>query len=228
MAMLFLVRHGQASFGAENYDCLSDVGRQQARWLGEYFRDRGVAFRRVVAGSLVRQQDTAAEILAGMDETNVVGTVEIGTHAGLNEYDGEALYRCFTDGADHRAHQNGDYRDYWRTFRAAFQAWTADRLTDMPETWADFGARMRGALTHATEGAAREDALLVVSSGGAIGRAVADLLGAPTATAIELNLQFRNTAFCEIIVGRDTQRLLSFNNVPHLDLPGRREALTFA
>ena len=224
MAMLFLVRHGQASFGAENYDCLSDVGRQQARWLGEYFRDRGVVFRRALAGSLVRQQDTAAEILAGMG----VATPDIGTHAGLNEYDGEALYRCFTDGADHRAHQNGDYRDYWRTFRAAFQAWTEDRLTDMPETWAAFGDRMRGALTHATEGAAREDALLVVSSGGAIGRAVADLLGAPTATAIELNLQFRNTAFCEIIVGRGTQRLLSFNNVPHLDVAGRREALTFA
>jgi len=224
MAMLFLVRHGQASFGAENYDCLSDVGRQQARWLGEYFRDRGVTFRRVVAGSLIRQQDTASEILAGMG----VVAPTLDTHAGLNEYDGEALYRCFTDGADHRAHQNGDYRDYWRTFRAAFQAWTEDRLADMPESWTDFGSRMRAALAHATADAAREDALLVVSSGGAIGRAVADLLGAPTSTAIELNLQFRNTAFCEIIVGRDTQRLLSFNNVPHLDLPERRALLTFA
>ncbi|HBD39143.1 MAG TPA: histidine phosphatase family protein, partial [Cupriavidus sp.] len=52
MATLFLVRHGQASFGAANYDCLSDTGRQQSRWLGEYFRDRGVQFRRVVAGTL--------------------------------------------------------------------------------------------------------------------------------------------------------------------------------
>ncbi|KWR90638.1 histidine phosphatase family protein [Cupriavidus sp. IDO] len=224
MATLFLVRHGQASFGAANYDCLSDTGRQQARWLGEYFRDRGVAFRRVVAGTLERQQDTASEILAGMG----CPQAPIESHPGLNEYDGEALYRCHTGGADHRAHQNGDYQDYWRTFRAAYHAWTQEGLTGMPESWADFGARIGTALAHAAEGAAREDAILVVSSGGAIGRATADLLGAPAQTAIELNLQFRNTGFCEIIVGRSTRRLLSFNNVPHLERPERRSALTFA
>ena len=224
MATLFLVRHGQASFGAANYDCLSDTGRQQSRWLGEYFRDRGVQFRRVVAGTLVRQQDTASEILAGMG----ISDLPVASHPGLNEYDGESLYRNFTNGADHRAHQNGDYQDYWRTFRAAFAAWTQDQLTGMPETWGEFGQRMQAALAHATEGASREDALLVVSSGGAIGRAVADLLGAPTQTAIELNLQFRNTGFCELIVGRGTQRPLSFNNVPHLELPERRAAITFA
>ncbi len=224
MATLFLVRHGQASFGAANYDCLSPTGRQQARWLGEYFRERGVSFKRVVAGSLARQQDTALEILAGMDTADV----PLETHPGLNEYDGEALYRSHTGGADHRAHQNGDYNDYWRTFRAAYQAWTLDQLNGMPESWADFGGRIRDGLAQATEGAAREDALLVVSSGGAIGRAVADMLGAPAQTAIELNLQFRNTAFCEIIAGRGTQRLLSFNSLPHLERAERRQAITFA
>ncbi|MGO4158367.1 histidine phosphatase family protein [Cupriavidus sp. YAF13] len=228
MATLFLVRHGQASFGAANYDCLSDTGRQQARWLGEYFRERGVAFKRVVAGSLVRQQDTALEILAGMRAGDVPVQTDIETHLGLNEYDGEALYRSHTGGADHRAHQNADYNDYWRTFRAAYQAWTLDQLVGMPESWAEFGGRIRDSLLHATEGASREDAVLVVSSGGAIGRATADLLGAPAQTAIELNLQFRNTAFCEIISGRGTQRLLSFNSLPHLDRGDRRDAITFA
>ncbi|MGH8787630.1 MAG: histidine phosphatase family protein [Cupriavidus necator] len=224
MATLFLVRHGQASFGAANYDCLSPTGRQQARWLGEYFQERGVSFSRVVAGTLVRQQDTASEILAGMGQPQAA----IVSHPGLNEYDGEALYRCHTGGADHRAHQNGDYNDYWRTFRAAYAAWTQDGLADMPESWADFGARIAGALAHASEGTTREDAILVVSSGGAIGRATADLLGAPAQAAIEMNLQFRNTAFCEIIVGRGVQRLLSFNNVPHLERVDRRSAVTFA
>ncbi|EHP42996.1 fructose-2,6-bisphosphatase [Cupriavidus basilensis OR16] len=228
MATLFLVRHGQASFGAANYDCLSDTGRQQARWLGEYFRERGISFKRVVAGSLVRQQDTALEILAGMAAGDVPVQTGIETHLGLNEYDGEALYRSHTGGADHRAHQNTDYNDYWRTFRAAYQAWTLDQLVGMPESWAEFGGRIRDGLLHATEGASREDAVLVVSSGGAIGRATADLLGAPAQTAIELNLQFRNTAFCEIISGRGTQRLLSFNGLPHLDRGDRRQAITFA
>ncbi|MGO4813133.1 histidine phosphatase family protein [Cupriavidus sp. 2MCAB6] len=235
MATLFLVRHGQASFGAANYDCLSDTGRQQARWLGEYFRERGISFKRVVAGSLVRQQDTAMEILAGMGAGDVpvqtdrgAVTTGIETHPGLNEYDGEALYRSHTGGADHRTHQNTDYNDYWRTFRAAYQAWTMDQLAGMPESWAEFGRRIRDGLLHATDGASREDAVLVVSSGGAIGRATADLLGAPAQTAIELNLQFRNTAFCEIISGRGMLRLLSFNGLPHLDRVDRRDAITFA
>ena len=68
MALLFLVRHGQASFGSSDYDRLSDLGRQQSRWLGEYFAGRGVHFKRVVAGSLKRQQDTASEVLAGMGD----------------------------------------------------------------------------------------------------------------------------------------------------------------
>jgi broad specificity phosphatase PhoE len=226
MATLFLVRHGQASFGAENYDCLSARGREQARWLGEYFAERGLRFRRVVAGSLIRQQDTASEILAGMG--NAAPALPVETHPGFNEFDGEAIYRNHTGGRDHRAHQNGDYNDYWRTFRAAFHAWTQDLLQDMPESWGGFGERIGAGLGHAVEGAAREDAILVVSSGGAIGRATADLLGAPALTAIELNLQFRNTAFCEVIVGRGTQRLLSFNSIPHLDRADRRDAITFA
>jgi len=222
MATLFLVRHGQASFGSANYDCLSATGRQQARWLGEYFAERGTEFTRVVAGSLSRQQDTAREILAGMGRGDAVET-----HPGLNEYDGESIFRAYTD-TDPIAHQNGDRVQYWRTFRKAYEAWAGDRLSNAAETWQDFGARVAAGLSHATEGATREQAILVVSSGGAIGRAVADLLGAPTQTAIEMNLQFRNSAFCEIIVGREARRLLTFNALPHLERPGRRDAITFA
>jgi peroxiredoxin Q/BCP len=74
-----------------------------------------------------------------------------------------------------------------------------------------------------------DDVVLVVSSGGAIGRALADIAGAPARTAIELNLQCRNSGFCELIAGSGgTLRLLSFNNVPHLESPARRQAITFA
>jgi broad specificity phosphatase PhoE len=68
----------------------------------------------------------------------------------------------------------------------------------------------------------------MVSSGGAIGRLIADLMQAPASAAIELNLQFRNTGLCELIVGRGTLRLLSYNSIPHLDQPARRHAITFA
>jgi broad specificity phosphatase PhoE len=223
LALLFLVRHGQASFGSADYDRLSDLGRRQSRWLGEYFEERGVRFKRVVAGTLKRQQDTASEILAGMH-----AGVPIETHAGLDEYNGEALYRAHTGGRDVLEHQHADYRDYWRTLKTAMHAWAAGTLTGTPETWSEFGVRTRAALAHACAAAARDDAILIVSSGGAISRAVIDIIHAPGATAIEFNLQFRNTGVCELIAGSDATRLVSFNTLPHLERAARRASITFA
>ena len=224
MALVYLVRHAQASFGSRNYDQLSELGHQQARWLGEWFADQGIGFRRVLAGTLQRQQQTAIEIVAatGGDAGQIV------THPGLDEYQGEAIWAAHTAGADPIEQQRADYRAYWRTFREAMAHWADDRLADVPETWAQFGARVSDALAIATQDTKREDALLVVSSGGAISRYVGQLLGCPSSIAIELNLQFRNTGFCEMIAGGQQVRLLSYNNVPHLMRTDRRESITFA
>ena len=227
MALVFLVRHGQASFGTSDYDRLSDQGRRQSRWLGEYFRARGIIFSRVVAGSLKRQRDTAGEVLAGMESDQSI--IE---HAGLNEYHGEALYAAHTGGRDPLEHQRADYRHYWLTMKAAMLAWTRSELVGVPETWAQFGARTRAGIDLACEGLARDDCALVVSSGGAISRAVVDIIGSPSATAVEFNLRFRNSGFVELIAGgagaKRSLRMVAFNAIPHLDTPERRTAITFA
>ncbi len=223
MAIIHFVRHGQASFGTDNYDRLSDLGRQQSAWLGEHFSARGLAFKRVLAGSLLRQRDTARGILAAMG----LPTDDIGEHAGLDEYHGEALYAAYTGGRNVREHQKSDYRDYWRTFRAAMTAWSQDQVPDMPETWAQFGQRVADALALACAGCGRDDHVLVVSSGGAIGRSLSALLGSPAGTAIELNLQYRNTGISELLTHGDTLRVISVNNIPHLDRADRRQAITF-
>ncbi len=225
MSLVYLVRHAQASFGAQHYDRLSELGRQQARWLGGYFAERGLRFARVMAGTLARQQDTAREVLAAMG----VDPGAVATHPGLDEYHGEALYAAWSGGADPREHQRADHREYWRAFRQAMQAWAEDRLAGVPESWQAFGERVRAGLDEAVRDTSRDDVVLVVSSGGAIGRTLADIAGAPAGTAIELNLQCRNSGFCELIAGSGgTLRLLSFNNVPHLESPARRQAITFA
>ena len=223
MSLVLMVRHAQASFGAANYDRLSELGRRQSRWLGEYFAGRGVRFSRVMSGTLERQRDTASEVLAAMGGDPA--SVEI--HEGLDEYHGEALFRAYT-GADPRDAQLGHYGSYWRVFREAMLAWSEDRVQGMPESWSAFGARVRDALCAAAAGTARDDVVLVVSSGGAISRAVADIVSSPASTAIEMNLHFRNTGVCELIWGAGRFRLLSFNGAPHLDHPQRRESITFA
>ena len=81
MSLIYLVRHGQASFGAEDYDRLSELGQRQSRWLGEYFAERGLRFSRVLTGTLARQRDTATAILAAMDQA-----IEPIVHPGFDEY----------------------------------------------------------------------------------------------------------------------------------------------
>ena len=67
MGSLYLVRHGQASFGADDYDQLSERGEAQAVRLGEYWRERGLSFDAVYAGTLKRHQQTLAGILQGLN-----------------------------------------------------------------------------------------------------------------------------------------------------------------
>lgn len=223
MAIVFLTRHGQASFGSSNYDRLSDLGHQQSRWLGEYFAQRGIRFASAISGTLERQRDTASGILQAMN----LSDLPVAQDAGLNEYHAEPIFRAFT-GKDPIAVQKQDYREYWQTFRKAMAAWTADEIENPPETWQAFGQRMQQALTDACANSQRDDAILVVSSGGAITRGLADILHYPPHIAIELNLQFRNTAFCEIIASSQGMRVINFNNLPHLDTPDRRESITSA
>ena len=51
MGTLYLVRHGQASFGADDYDQLSELGHRQSVRLGEYFAERDIRFDGLIAGT---------------------------------------------------------------------------------------------------------------------------------------------------------------------------------
>jgi broad specificity phosphatase PhoE len=64
MSQIYLIRHGQASFGTDNYDRLSDIGKQQAEILGTYLSGIGIQFQSAYSGSLQRQIDTAKIVLS--------------------------------------------------------------------------------------------------------------------------------------------------------------------
>jgi len=70
--------------------------------------------------------------------------------------------------------------------------------------------------------------VLVVTSGGPISTFLAAVTGMPPGMMVELNLQTRNAGFSEFRVDSRGFRLVSFNNVPHLDRPDRVQALTYA
>lgn len=222
MTTLYLVRHGQASFTAANYDQLSELGYRQSAWLGEHFAARGITFSRVVCGTLERQRQTARALLDAMGSSQAV--VE---HPGWNEYSGDALYRAYHGEGWAAERAKGDVREFYRTIKAALLDWSEDRLAGpLPETWREFGDRVAAAMRAACEGLPHDANVLAASSGGAISRGVSSLLGAPAQAAIELNLQYRNSAFCEIFASPRSMRVVSFNCIPHLDRPDRHDAIT--
>ncbi len=146
MSEVCLIRHGQASFGAENYDRLSELGRRQARWLGERLAGLGVRPARIVAGTLSRQRATADALLDGLGGARL----PVETHAGLNEYDAEPLLAAWLEslGADAPRIAGDDRRGHFRALSGALEAWQAGRI-EGAESWAAFEARTAAALAHA-------------------------------------------------------------------------------
>ncbi|MBU6260404.1 MAG: histidine phosphatase family protein [Burkholderiales bacterium] len=224
MGTLYLVRHGQASFGSDDYDRLSDLGQRQCLALGRWMRERGLVFEAVLRGTLRRQAQSLAAIAEG--HGGLPAALE---WPGLNEYDSDALVRSAhggrLPGADAGADPQATHRAHFRLLRTGLQRWIAGEVTPagMP-SWAEFGAGVAAALDHVRQ-QCRGDAL-IVSSGGPIATAVAQVLGAPPAAMIELNMRIRNSAVTEFTVTPKRHALLAYNHLPHLDT--RPDWVTYA
>jgi broad specificity phosphatase PhoE len=210
MATLYLVRHGQASFGAADYDQLSELGTRQCQRLGEYFAARGQRFDAVLRGSLKRHAQSHEAIARGLGDLP-----EAQVWPELNEYDSEAVIRSVHPGALQPARTPEAYRHHFRLLRQGLQAWTAGEIVPpgMPSFEA-FRAGIVAALDHVRANHAGD--VLLVSSGGPISTAVAHVLGAPQATMIELNLRLRNSALTEFAFTPKRHNLHAFNHLPHL------------
>lgn len=223
MRTLYFVRHGQASLGAADYDQLSALGTRQCHALGDYLQhNRGVRFDAVLRGSLRRHVQSLAALQAGYGE--LPDALE---WPGLNEYDGEALVRAVHSGpAPDTAGADG-YRQHFRLLRVGLQRWMAGETAPegMPP-YADWVAGIVAALDHVRTQCTGD--VLVVSSGGPIATAVAQVLAAPPAASIDLNLRIRNSALTELAITSRRHQLLAFNQVPHLESPDRRSWVTYA
>ncbi|SDT14107.1 Broad specificity phosphatase PhoE [Halopseudomonas litoralis] len=224
MSEIYFVRHGQASFGSSNYDQLSELGHEQARLLGEYFRERDMLFDHIITGDMVRHRETAEGICAGM------GLNEQGfeVYPELNEFDFHSVLRAYiTQFPEHALPEKPVPLDFFRRLKQGILLWSAGELEgELPETWASFEQRL-AAFREGVQQRHAGQRLLVVSSGGAIAMLVRQLLQAPESTMVDLNLQTRNTAVTHCRFNNHSMRLSSFNNISHLDRPGRESMITY-
>ena len=212
MGSLYLVRHGQASFGAADYDQLSPLGQRQSRRLGEWFHERGMRFDAVLTGTLRRHAQTMAAIDEGLQARHAALALP-----GLNEYDGEALVRAIQPQPIPAAADAEPQRQHFRLLRQGLRQWMAGTTqpAGMP-SHAAFVAGVVQALDHLRRHHAGGTVLLV-SSGGPIATAIGHVLGLNAEAIIELNLHIRNSAVSEFKVGVQRHSLITFNTLPHLD-----------
>ncbi|MBN8432019.1 histidine phosphatase family protein [Microbulbifer salipaludis] len=223
MPEIFVVRHGQASFGSDNYDQLSELGWQQARWLGEHWAGEEQPFDHIVSGDLRRHRETAQGICEGLglDRHRVQELPQ------LNEFDFKHIMHAFGEKNPKAAPPPGAARgDYYRFLKLAMHAWSAGEI-EGTESWQQFEQRIEEVLGVLAAGA-KGGRTLVVSSGGAIAMMVRQILGAPSHSVTQLNMQIKNTAVSHFFAGRSGMTLHSFNHVPHLDNRERRTFITYS
>lgn len=224
---LLLVRHGQASYGAADYDQLSERGWEQSRRLGQWLARGGHAFRAVVVGGMRRHRETAEAVAEGFAAAGqpLPEPVE---DAGFAEFDHQAVFGAWLDAhADDPialASRSGQPRDVAPMLMAALRAWAEDELPGLPETWHGFGARVQAAGERLAERAG-DGEVLVLSSGGVISRLAQIALEVPVHRAVELNLALRNSALSEFHPHGERLRLGSWNALPHLH--GERALWTY-
>ncbi len=211
MGTLYLVRHGQASFGAADYDQLSPLGQQQSVRLGAYFREKGLRFDSALTGTLRRQQQTYAGIREGGGFD-----LEALEWPGLNEFDSEAVIATVHPHKLEKPDSPERYRHHFRLLRDGLTQWMNGVVTPkgMP-SYREFKHGVTSALDHVRKHC--DGNVLLVSSGGPIATAVGHVLGTAPETTIELNMRIRNSAVTEFAFNPKRHTLVTYNTLPHLD-----------
>jgi broad specificity phosphatase PhoE len=211
MSVVLLVRHGQASWGAADYDQLSPLGGQQSRTLGAALAARGVRPDLVVRGSMKRHRQTAEATAAAAGWTSP--DVE---DDGWNEFDHRQMLelhpRAVGEGEDlTRA-------EFQRWFEEATRRWTSGRhAEEYDESFTSFGERVEGALRRTVERLEPKHTAVVFTSGGPIAWTVSALLGGATGVWTTLNPVVVNASVTKVVVGGRGTTLVSFNDHSHLE-----------
>ena len=216
MTTIYLIRHGQASFGAESYDKLSPNGELQAKLLGQYFNQILKEEPYVIAGSMQRHQQTANLALAEcFPDTHIITT------NAWNEFNHQQVFAQYEPrfNEPHLLKQDveneANPRAYLaKIFEGAIERWTGgDYHHEYDESWPNFKSRVETALHNLSDELAKTKPryAVVFTSGGVISVAAGKLLELNANRTFALNWAIANTSMTTLrLVGNEPQ-LLSLN-----------------
>ena len=235
MGSIYLIRHGQASFGADDYDVLSPTGLRQAEVLGAHLAQLGLRMDRSISGTLRRQQHTATTAMNQLSDAGLeVPQLEI--DAAFNEFDADAVIRSLLPallpeepGALQVLRNAVENRaEFQRLFALLIGRWISGEY-DQPglQSWQGFVEQVRAGFARLLQRAERGQSIALFTSGGTITALLHLITGISPSKAFELNWQIVNTSLSCLKFRGDQVSLTSFNSHVHLQLLRAPELITF-
>ncbi|MBX3415026.1 MAG: histidine phosphatase family protein [Pirellulales bacterium] len=233
MSILFVVRHGQASFFEDHYDRLSALGRKQSRLLGEYWAARGITFDEVFTGPRERQIDTAHEVgesfraaglawpeptvLEELDEYQAEAVLKQALPSLLEEHPTLREMYAAVEAAEGRDEK---LRTFQRVYEVVIGRWARGEL-DLPgiEPWAEFRDRVQRGYDRITAEGSSGRRVAAFTSGGPVGVSMERALKLPPETTLQIAWMVRNGSVSEFLFSGNRFTLSYFNSFPHLSEP---------
>jgi broad specificity phosphatase PhoE len=231
LGYIYLIRHAQAG-SRDNYDVLSELGREQARHLGEHLSQQGIELDAVYAGGMQRQRNTA-EIACEVMASRGVAVPEVTTDERWNEFSLISVYRAIAQRMiDENPEFAGDYREMQEAIRrdphttggatgrcdgAVIRAWMEARYQDYKgESWSAFRARIQACGLRLSNGDSNK-AIAVFTSATPVAILIAAALELRDEKLLSILGVIYNSGITILRSRGDDLRLFTFNGTPHLD-----------
>jgi len=210
MAEIYLVRHGQASFGAEDYDQLSDLGETQCKMLGEFMS----AFTQgalLVSGSHRRHYQSMEAFISGHGGNVEALPMQL---AELDEFDHEDVLHVafpqFKDRAElvsELAKSDSPRKRFHHLFQESVMRWISGEFDDAyRESWPDFIRRIEQGLASlrslTRDGRNHGRPLIVFTSGGPISTLVRLAMGLDDRATFSLNENLANSGVTRLLTSK--------------------------
>ena len=233
MASVYLIRHGQASFGQENYDQLSELGQQQATHLGQVLARRLPKFDGVCLGTMLRHRQTANNCLNGFEQA--FEQADPIFDEGWNEYDHQDILRQYRPEfitsksmMSYIAKQANPKKAFEENFNGAIDRWIAGQHDHQyTESWTGFTTRVHRALQSTLANNFDKKRIAVFTSGGPISLVTQHLLGVPEEKIMQMNWTLLNCGVTKVVAAGPRLFVASLNEHTHSEGAEHKHFITY-
>ncbi len=235
MSTLFMIRHGQASFGQKNYDQLSDLGIAQAKLLGEYYRDLGICFDEYYTGTMLRHLETTDhffQVFSGEKKP----CREFNSSEAFNEYDPESVLRVIIpilieeDPGFSRDVENmfTSRKSFQIVFEKAILKWVSgDVQVPGLVSWEEYSSCVQEGIQGIMQSHGKGKKIAVFSSGGPISATIQKALSLSNTASIQVGWQIINSSVTRFKFTNDQIMMMSFNDHAHLEMKREDTWITY-